>query len=527
MQKRLTLVALAAIWVLQVHDAVAGPGRRVFELDRDLRQLDRKFHEAFRKFFYVPEAVAVREDSFFLLDLAIEVALSDAIVYAHQRRGLQAAREVINKYFVARRAPLNPVLVPDSDLVELIIQRAVAESIKRGLQAIEGRRKRIYLLEQRHADHPRVLTLARLFARSLMTLEVKETNARLDFQVLLGKYKEYVPFLWSAAHESEVTSAIDQLIQEAAADGDLNEDALLRRYSKSTVLVDLFVAQDRWKGQFEIWPADEISAVRMKDITVYEDQITQQTEGIGAYLKDLEWKLVQMDEFFEQVIDEVFYEPQNMGVTKNNYALHAVTSFMADCEALMYAEERRMLVVLRDLVEQQQSDVFQRLYELDKNLIYVIENRLLLFTVESIIARASDRKKKLILMLKRYDTVDGVRDLAREHLARINGRRRQLADIQMTLHLYLQDIWGALPERKQMVDQVVQEGIETWTAGLDDGHLLNSALDPTLFKDLVDTRKKSFKKIYRPSMSAIEAVTARDIAMYEGGLFGIDISDSE
>lgn len=525
MQIGLSFFALAALWALQKPESVASaePSERIFELDDKLTRLERKFQNGYRKLFYGPQVTAEQEQNYALLELAIEMVESDAILYAHQRRGLLAAQRVINDHFVTRIAPLSPVLVPSSDLVDMIIKRSIAQSIKSGFYAIEYRRKKIYLIAKENAAHPKVLALSRIYAWSTSATEGQETRATKEFEDLLNRYKEDVPFLWSAARLSQTLSAIDELIGRAAGQ-DLDEKRLLKEYIDPAVLVELFMARHRTKDKFKPLLPEQISSVSMRDIVVYEDKIIQESEGIGSYLKDLDGKLKLMDDVFDQTIQEMFYEQQHMGITKSNYPLLAISSYMADTEALMYAEERRMLTVIRDLIEQHEPEMFSKFLSFDKNLIYIIEHRLLMFAVERIIARATERKKKLYLMLRRYDSKDGIKELAREHIQHINSRKLLLEQIQMSLHLYLRTIWGAIPERRRAVDHLVNLGITLWSAGLEEAQLLQTNLDPSLFRDLLRTRQRSFKKIYRASGASIDAVTPREIAEYESELFGFSIN---
>lgn len=516
---RVLLVALAALWTIQRSKLVVsvGPSQRVFDLDYKLTQLYRSFQDGYRRLYYGPWVAAVHEQYYPLLELAIEMVECEAILYAYQRQGLLAAQEIINKYFVARRAPLNPMLVPSSDLVDMIIMRSIAQSIKNGFYAIEHRRKRIYLIEKKHEYHPKVLALTRIYARYTVTTEVKETKAGEKFAELLNSYKDIVPFLWTAGHDSQILSAIDELLREVTGP-DLDETGLLKRYVDPEVLVEVVTVRHRSQERFEPLLPEQVRSVSMKDVVLHEDKVMQESEGNLFYLKDLDRKLELIDERFEQTMQEIFYDQQHLGITKGNFPLLAVSSYMADCEALMYAEERSMLTVMRDLIEQHEPEASLKLVNLDKNLIYIVEHRLFLFAIGSIIARSAERQKKLYLMLKRYDIKDGVKELAREHILHINDRKSQLRDIQMSLHMYLQNFWGELPERKQMVELMVEKGISLWSAGLTEAHLQRTNLNSGLLKDLNGARQKAFKNIYRPSGASIDAVTAEDIAKYESEL---------
>lgn len=504
-----------------MHNRLAGVYHKVTdmrdEFNRDLREtfLDKKDRA---------------ESSPVLLAIATKMAECKAILQAYQLRGLLTAGEIIQVYFIQASRSLNEVLIRSKHLVDLIVDRVVVRSIERGLRAVEKIRKELYLLLMMHHAEPGVPELARQHSQSLAKVKSREADFKREFEQTLSKYRELVPLtLFVDDDQPDAVDAVDEMIDEAEqlADrfgGASDEDrtsVLLAKYVGANVLMDIRMAALKTAGTVQEFGDNQLESVNMTDVQAYEDRMLLAVNTVANYLSEIDTMVGELDSKFDDYIEEVFDRPQQVEDVARNYPLRGVSVFMAEYGALLYCDDRRMLLSIRDAIEDFSAD-FVHILATDRRPVDILVKRLMKYVGEN--AQVNNervlRKRRLFVLLRNYDHFKDVRALARA-FANYNINRDQDAfqagvEINRLVESYRRDTPA---DRCQQVlagiDEHFAAVVGKWHDDPGEQRMLKLTLKPELLARIRQARTKASNRILRVKRGDLARMDTNEIRRYE------------
>lgn len=533
----LLVVVLAALQRSAQADRVQEAEGRLTEVNHMLSDLTKKFIEQMRIVFYDGQQAAQENENWPLLVISGLVARVEASLYAIQSRALFIAQDIIATFFVAKTMPLDQALVESQYLIDMIINCLINHSIDNGLKAVEWDRKKIYLLLRTYEDNPGVKDLAVQYFGSIAALRGKRAESEQAFEQAMNNYKYDSPMILFAEHETATLEAVDRIIKEAVmfsnslegvedgAEG-MSQEQLLAKYVNPEIMADLNKSEALAAGKLPIHFEDhEIDAQDLDGAQVYEDRALQEAGNLNSYLIEIDHRQQDLDNNFDQAAKELFYAPQRVADQDNqtNYPLLAVSAQIAEIEGLLYADERRMLTIIRDII-QQNTNIFTYVLAISRRPIDIMIKRLMKHAIEYGLKSVEWRRKKVFLISQRYegDTMDA---LLTNFYRRLNYRKEQVereaAQVQeMNLLLKHEITATTIDVMMKTVREHMDAAVQKWRDESDDPRLLRAFLEPTLLSAIKATKNRTYNRVHRAEGRMLAGITIKALDDYEKGLTG-------
>lgn len=421
----------------------------IAQLSAELRQ---DFGNKVGTLFYESKEVAEERQNWPLLSLSAQVAEVEAIIYAMQLRGLAIAQEIIDSFFLKRTRPLTEVLANrNENLADMIIQSVIIQSIRNAFNGVEMRRKKVYLQLLRFEDVPGVKRLASKYSQCVIDAKSKETVAGEAYQASFEKYRFEAPLMLSEEHAAATDRAIKHLIQEVVMQIDLAQGSttagagidvedLLYLYIDQTFVDDFRLARMIAYDKVDRLDLTLVERVDMHDVLAYEDGLNRASKDIGVFVEQVNSRLEDLEAIFHEAFQELFTLRQEEAANATDFRLMATSAEAAQAEAQIYVNERRMLLILADLLVRYPEPV-KTLFEDNTKLIELLIKRLVNYAHEHALRAAEPSRKKTFLLMRRYDQVPSVGGLSIDYCRRMKSRREQVAnnkeDIQRATEEYM------------------------------------------------------------------------------------------
>lgn len=529
---RLSAFVFVLVMVIKLQPAESNAASEVLGgVYQKMAALSNSLISDMQEFFYKYRTPALSIEDYTLLFLATSIAESESILCAFQRRGLLVVEMIIKKYFIDKTEPLDRVLVRSRCLLELIATRAFVLSLERGLSAIERHRKEICLVQLKYeSTYPSVMDLTRKYLKLRTNDAWKLDAVNQNFDQTLSRYKDIVPLRLSGipvadmdVDISETLRVIDQMITttEMSIGGPMPIDVLLKTYTDPKLHLDIKYSIFLCNGNADRPSAQVVDTLPMAQVLRYEEKIIQETTALDNYLRQIDLRAAELDERFNQFLQEIFYNVYNAALVNNNYPVMALSAQMAEMEALLHASEKRMLDIIRSDLD----------HNADYSHIIATNSRAIDMLVLRLIARAAAngfkiielRRKKLYMVMRRYEEYYGVRDLATKYARHMNSRQTALVSTVSKIRELVHDYRRDVPEAQAnhvfaTVDRLAEAEASKWNFGWDEYYLLRQHLNQTTFDQIRTACQKSSNKVHRPRGDLVVANTMEQILQYEANL---------
>lgn len=507
---------------------------RLRDLNQELANLKEQFVEDTNSIFY--DRLRARSDiNHPLMVLSAHIAELQATLYAFQRRGLFVAQEIIQKYFIDNSKRLSKIFISNYFLVDMIVQRCIEHSIQDGLYEIEKPRKLIYLLLRRYEDEPGVLELAREYLQNIVILSVKGNFVQTDFIESFEGYKQAVSLMFSSRLASATLKALDDMIDDAW--DSLNENNLLGKYVDPKLVTDIQTAKRKTAGKIDEINPESIETIKMSTVLLYEEKIAEELHGLALSQRYVDLKQADLDEQFTTNIKGIFYEHQLLAEIDENFPLMDLSIKITECEGLMYVNERRMLNIIHQIIDQC-AIAFASNSESNFDPIDIIAQHLIKYSLENGLVAIEERRKEIYLLLQRYDRRMVFKELAHKYARFIQDRKVKIVDAE----IYIRDLWSdyqvdvanqlsaeQVSNVMSIVGQIVETAVELWRKEAEDlgqSALLQKYLEPRVLQDLEYAKQEALGKAPQVDADEIRSVNIVDVMVYDDKL-DTELSDSQ
>lgn len=447
--------------------------------------------------------------------LSVLMAKSETVVYAAQRKGFYLAEDIIGRYFMRDTSLPSQVLYKHEYLVDLVVLRLIERSIEYGLYRIDSLMKHIYLILKAHHYEPGVLSLARKFFKIIVSTEVKESRARGDYARTLENYKALEQVV--ERNDSKVLTAIDQLIYAherslGIPETKAEDDQLVAKYVAPKLRKDLWLTELRLRSSVERYTERQIESIRLNDIISYQDRVLAAFEAVENYT--IENRLEDWNRRLTSAMRTMFYAPKARALAHNAH-IHAVIAHVGRILALAFAEERQMLMILKNLIRHE-AESFARIFMPERSVIDIIEMRLDMYILEhGQLGRLDTNVQTLFRVFKKYDYIQSVRDLACKYFELVRTRRAKAETLMKQLTTRESQVPPEAIKDLALAQEIVAMAIRKWNHETNEMPLLENNINYKMLQDLISLKKLTYNRIHRPTKGEVHAVREEDVLEYE------------
>lgn len=492
-------------------------------IDRELTDMHVAFEQSMNEVFY-QQLLSEKAGSRPLLSLAVQAAEIESSMYSYERNMLFVVKDMILQQYDEFNRIFDITTVP----IDIIKYRLLDYAIKTALHELSRRRKVMYLLFRRYDYMEVVKELAsRYFAlidsHKIKVNEGRQSLAALDREVSESLPEEMVP---------ELMNYIDQMIEAASRNWfkisvGMGAMDLMKEHVDPILIESLRIAKQKAAITVDSFSQNLIDSVSIDDVDTYEMRkvrIGEHAPGIEGYLREIDDQIRELDEAFQRDFEVLSYESQlSVYDFSEDYALMALSAQMSELIALIYAGERRMLVIMKGML-QQQVFTFDHFLMVNKIPVEITMHRLTAYALENSLRRIEHRRRKIYIVLRRYDYVYGVKTLGRHYVERLYEKERKLANVRGLIGMYKSEVAKVLPPEllsvlMNSVDNLVEESASKWSVVSSEKGLLKSAGIPgPVLERIRDAKSKSYNKVLRPTQQSIDEIEPDKLRGYEEGL---------
>lgn len=259
---------------------------------------------------------------------------------------------------------------------------------------------------------------------------------------------------------------------------------------------------------------------------------------IEGCLRDVSNRIDDLEESFDDSIQRIFYDRQPLARSTNNLALMALSGKMAESIALMHAEQRKMMLIVYDIIKERFIDRQKPLDEVlmdNRNLIELVVQRSVKYSTRLGIAMIDDRLREIYLILLQSDGDPQVKQLARDFFQVLRDKDdmiQQSSDIiDQSWDRYIEENEHRLSEQQiadtfKAIDKLIDESIEAADRSLlpdsedpledlDEEVMLEHYISPKLVTDVRMAIYSTVGKVYDPDEDAIDEVDMKAIEEYK------------
>lgn len=496
-------------------------------------ELDARFEKCLKLMFYDQERLSLQTQNYALMAVSAKMSESVAILYAFQRRAMIVATEVVDKYFIAKSIPLDRSLILHPTLIDIVFLCTSVRSSKHGLVAIGQHRRSIHLLEKAHEREPGVVDLASMYGSFFAKLEHKKLEAKQSIERALATYTEAVPSVISLGNAANTLRVIGEMIRDTERRLDQADrssiERLLRRYVDPKTVADITVALEKTDMIVEQFAPNEVQAVRMEDIEVYDRAVIQsRISGVPTHLSyQYQVRDTSKESYrkFQQTMHKLFDRWQEVARRTENFALMALSAQMAETEALMCKQELSMLQILDDLFERNALTI-DRFLATNRKPFDALVQRLMNFALNDGLRMVDQSRKMIYLIEKENDRRQGVKELARDYASSIYSRKSRLIKCEFDAKQLVDSIRlettrpeeaeGVLSKIEDMYNQAI-ENYRRSDSNMRD--LLREFIESPVHDAIQQAKRNSISSYTSPSLADTLRVTDQDIYNYEYSLF--------
>lgn len=421
--------------------------------------LKASFREVMQEVFYQRRQSAEAAGEYPMLKLLIEMAKMEVSHNKLEQEALTVAKYVIEQYFTAENSENWPPKT--RGLADLIASRLIQRACDRQLDEQQTRRKRIYLLLKHFYYDAGIRELAREYSMRMKGKEARAAKAQAILDRALRQYKRAVSDQFPAPRVSTTLESIDSMIFKAKSS---LMDPFRGVGSNDRVSLDIASTESKLMDKLPQMSISHVDQVKMEKVIAYEN--SQAQSYIDDILNDVNRMGHQLDDQFEQLLRNILYEPQQKSEADRDYPLMAISAHMAKCSALLYTSEKRMVRIVHEVIKQYSIEKAKPLkgsLVANKNLIDIIIKRATERAIREGFAEIEYGRKRLFLLLIKYDNDRYIKEMARKFFQYLQGARHRLATASATfpsLKRYKNDVSFVLTESVSDTLNAIDELIE-------------------------------------------------------------------
>lgn len=249
---------------------------------------------------------------------------------------------------------------------------------------------------------------------------------------------------------------------------------------------------------------------------------------MDASLRKVETRLTELDDKFKESINITFYEPQEAGTDP----LKAISCLMSECNAVLYAAEKRALnvtkeILLKHFVGEKKTVPrgMEHVLWKNKNLVDMMANRVMMAAMQDAFEAVLDRRKKIYLLLNAYRDEPGLKRLRLEFFDIVTLKGYVLMDATRgtdeCYDKYLADVAGIMPAVDKLNirpfaleiidDAVYHDNIRSHKMQPEEYDLLETWVGNDLMHKIRDAELRTIDTVTRFTDREISDVTEDDL----------------
>lgn len=247
-----------------------------------------------------------------------------------------------------------------------------------------------------------------------------------------------------------------------------------------------------------------------------------------ACLSEVETMLSDLDVGFQDSVDKLFREPQSNGTE----ARCAISALMAECDAVLYAAEKRALNVTREVLikhfvgkKKKPPRGTEEILLKNKNLIDLIRHSLTMGALEDAFEAISNRRREIFLLLKTYPNESDTKRLVQEFFDLITIKGYVLKDatkgMDESYKKYVADAAKTMTAAQKLMirftvlefieDAVYHDHIKSYTTNPTESDLLSRYVDKDLMEEIRSARRRAAGTLTNFTPDQIESVSETDL----------------
>lgn len=259
---------------------------------------------------------------------------------------------------------------------------------------------------------------------------------------------------------------------------------------------------------------------------------------IEASLYDVSNKIDDLQENFDLTIKKIFYDKQPVAREEASYGLMLLSAKMAESIAIMHAEQRKMLLIVYDIVKDYFVEKTKPLDEVlmdNKHLIELVVQRSIKYSTRLGLSLIDDRLREIYLLLLQFDKDSHVKQLAREYFQVLKDKElmmKQAGDIiDQSWDRYIEENEDRLTDSQltdtfKVIDKLIDAAIDFADKALvpdsedpldelDEEVMLENYVSPKMIIDIRLAIYNTVGKVEDLNEEAIEAVDMKSIDEYK------------
>lgn len=555
----LLLVACVAAGLLdgqQVGADWVGESQR--QIQRRIEEWNVSFKQAMQEHFYRRRD----EYGYFLkvsprfaeLQMFVEVGHIELIQYEYKRRALLVAKHIIDNYFAGPR-PLGPIPKTKSAvdyIVSLLVMRACEGENE--LPDHQRHRMIIFLLAKYFYSQTTIKYHSRNYYLRLRNRRFVTGRARRVMEKAEKRFKHELSYLSQEAMP-EVFQAIDALISEAESqcvdDDPQVRDFVLDFQDDIDETAEEALKRSRRLNPGQLGPAgldDDTKNFKFQDALDHEITVTEHPLGLvmvsvadptpSEVVHQSGWRIDRLDWEFDDYIAKDFHDlAVKLHQEHQSYLPLALSALLAECSALLYATEARILRIATRRVEQLFITGTRPLSEAFVENSYLVElfvNRAAAIAVESGLVKTIDLRRQIYLMLTQHEELAYLKVMARKFYdilqEKLDRYRESDESGYKSLKMYRNDVSYVLPDFKfattiAAIDKVINDAVErrqlntamrTMTDSLTLDHaVVRHAIGEDLYNEIRRRSQEARAQGLAFSPEQIAAVDMQQVVQYE------------
>lgn len=504
-------------------------------LNLKIISLDMNFADSIQEVFYEKRDDA--DQNYPVLALLAEIARIELSQHRRERQALMVADDIYEKYFLSTTGTSSASEWPPrtTGLAELIVSRLVQRACEREMREEQYTRRRIFdifnMFNIFHISHifdtyeqsNDIQDIASDYAVRLKDRRSRADAAKTQMERAMDRYAAEVSSMgqFSAAQMSQLLATVDQIINEA--DSRFNPGRHER--SDEDISKDIAATARQAAARIDTQSMGLLDLDSIDRVEEFED--LQAMEHTNNVLIDIDIELSDLEDEFNRTMDELFHDVQAVAAQNGDVPLKAMSARIAECEAILYSSERRMLLVVRDIIDnyfvKKEKELPEPLID-NRNLVDLVWRRAVGHALEGGFQEIAQLRKEIYLMANKYDKSYLV-GLARLFYSSLLLRKDELSedDADSFLHSkkYQSDVAFVMSEAQlsdtmKAVDRLIDEAVAMdYLSELDQTGALREAIGDELLQKIRDA-----KQVYEEDQEQVRSTDLQDVIAYEDLLLG-------
>lgn len=534
-----------------IHDSLA-------ELDRKVTNLDANFKEIIEEQFYRPRNYIGRfhepwqVERYAFLKSFVEIAKIELSQYKRERRALLVAKNSIEKYLS------NTTSETDSDhevpmtkcLTDYIISRSILRAYDDDIGQHESRKKICIFAETYHTTNYLKAQARNYYIR----LEDREALERRTWDNVYDALKT-LRSVSDNMLKSDKSNSIEALILNIDSEYEVNDDPELMRTPiwigqviLDIALTDIEATRRARVSKFQLDELDKmVIGLTMDHVHGFEESVVLSPMEHRIYhprptsrdlLLQMDWLQRVLSYDFDLLIAADFDDiPSRISREHGTYHARALSALLAKSYGLIYAVEKTMLRIMQKTILQYFVDGSKHLSTSlieNSNLIELIYQRSTQHAIETGLLRTLDIRKRIFLLLKKYEQQTYLRQLSDRFYQHIQMKKNKYAEAaeigSQLLRKYNNDVLLVLSDTEVQntlaaVDEIINKAIEHDGSRMllkvgnvteeDLGYFLRQNVGERVLHKIVERDEEMKSKGYQWSQSDVDSIAIKEVSGFE------------